>query len=94
MDHSAHNQVALLPSTPAGLSLAAAEAIAARYPSPFSLLRAVRQAGAGGAAARLAALRCSAPRGGGRAVSEEQATRLLRLLFPSQEAEEEVIDLT
>ena len=78
----------------AGVTQAAAEAIAARFPSPGALLRSYLQAlqrargsPAEAAAAVLGQLQC--PRVGGPALSPEQARSLLRQLFPEAEAEAE-----
>ena len=77
----------------AGVGLGAAEAIVARYPSPSTLLQAVRQEGWAAVAAQLDALRY--PGGGGRVMEEGSAAAMLQQLFPAtQQHVAEVVDLT
>ena len=78
----------------AGVGLGAAEAIVARYPSPSSLLAAVRQEGRAAVAAQLDALRYAGA--GGRVMLEEgSAAALLQQLFPAAPQHgAEVVDLT
>ena len=71
----------MLMSTP-GVSLGAAAAVAQAFPSPDALLREVEEHGEAATAQRLALLPCS--RGiHKRALTEADATGLLRRLFPA-----------